>query len=60
MREKAFDLNDWKGFGEVGEVLQQRQWVSFNNMIHEANKSINLEFYANVTFGEVNSYTSYV
>ncbi|KAI5403936.1 hypothetical protein KIW84_051183 [Lathyrus oleraceus] len=58
--EKAFVLDDLQGFGEVGEVLQQRRWISFNNLIHETNKSIDLEFYANVAFGEVISYTSYV
>ncbi|KAI5391744.1 hypothetical protein KIW84_076524 [Lathyrus oleraceus] len=53
VRERAFTLGDLKGFGEVGEVLQQRGWVSFNNLIHETNKSIDLEFYANATYGEV-------
>ncbi|KAI5404413.1 hypothetical protein KIW84_051542 [Lathyrus oleraceus] len=52
VRETTFDLNDLQGFGEVKEVLQQRQWVSFNNLIHETNKRISLEFYANATFGK--------
>lgn len=60
MRERVFDLIYLQGFGEVEKLLQQRQWISFNNLIHETNKSINLEFYTNTTFGDVNSYTSYV
>lgn len=60
MGKRAFTLDDLQGFGEVGEVLQQRHWVSFNNLIHEINNSTGLEFYTNVAFGEVNSYTSYV
>lgn len=34
--------------------------ISFNNLIHEMNKSIDLKFYVNMAFGDVNSYTSYV
>lgn len=60
MKEKTFDLNDLRGFEEIGEHLQRTQWVSFNNLIHETNKSIGLEFYVNAAFGAVNSYTSYV
>lgn len=60
VKEKAFDLIDLRGFEEIGEHLQRRQWVSFNNLIHETNKSIGLEFYANATFGAMNLYTSYV
>lgn len=41
-------------------MLQQRHWVSFNNLIREANKNTSLEFYANATFSEVGTYTSYV
>lgn len=52
VRERAFTLDDLKGFGEVGGVLQQRRWVSFNNLIHETNKSIILEFYVNAAFGK--------
>lgn len=44
VRERAFALDNLQGFGEVGEVLQQRRWVSFKNLIHEANKNIGLEF----------------
>lgn len=57
---REFDLNDLRGFEEIGEHLQRRKWVSFNNLIHETNKSIRLEFYENAAFGGVNSYTSYV
>lgn len=35
MKEKAFDLNDLRGFEVISEHLQIRQWVSFNNLIHE-------------------------
>lgn len=42
------------------EMLQQRHWVSFNNLIHETNKTICLKFYANAAFSEVGAYTSYV
>ncbi|KAI5445144.1 hypothetical protein KIW84_013412 [Lathyrus oleraceus] len=60
MKERTFDLNYLRGFEEIGEHLQRSQWVSFNNLIREKNKSIGLEFYANAAFGVVNSYTSYV
>lgn len=40
--------------------MQQRKWVSFNNLIHDTNKIIGLEFYVNATFGASDSYTSYV
>ncbi|KAI5442674.1 hypothetical protein KIW84_011636 [Lathyrus oleraceus] len=60
VRERAFTCDDLKIFGEVVGVLQQRNWVSFNNLIHEANNNIGLESYANATFGEVRTYTSYV
>ncbi|CAL5200597.1 unnamed protein product [Lathyrus oleraceus] len=60
VREKAFTLEDLQGFGEIGEALQQRHWVSFNNLIHDTNKTTGLEFYVNAAFGEVNSYTSYM
>lgn len=60
VKKRVFTLDDLQGFREAGEVLQQRHWVSFNNLFHEINKSIGLEFYANAVFGEVNSYTSYV
>ncbi|KAI5422063.1 hypothetical protein KIW84_045494 [Lathyrus oleraceus] len=59
VRERAFDLNDLQGFGEVEELLQQRQWVSFNNLIHETNKSISLEFYVNAAFGKRTSVPIY-
>lgn len=42
VRERVFDLSDLQGFGDVEELFQQRQWVSFNNLIHETNKSIGL------------------
>ncbi|KAI5406273.1 hypothetical protein KIW84_052858 [Lathyrus oleraceus] len=60
VREKAFAIEDLQGFIEVLKVLQQRCWVSFNNLIREANKNIGLEFYANTTFGKESTYTSYV
>lgn len=41
-------------------MLQQRHQVSFNNLIQEGNKNISLEFYANVEFSKVGTYTSYV
>lgn len=59
-KERAFDLNDLWDFEEIREHLQKMQWVSFNNLIHETNKSIDLEFYAIVAFGPSDSYTSYV
>ncbi|KAI5416417.1 hypothetical protein KIW84_041472 [Lathyrus oleraceus] len=60
VKEKAFDLSDLRGFEEIGENLHQRKWVSFNYLIHETNNTIDLEFYANVAFGDSDSYTSYV
>lgn len=60
VRDMALTCEDLQGFGEVVEVLQQRYWVSFNNLIREANKNIGLEIYTNVTYGEVGTYTSYV
>ncbi|KAI5419341.1 hypothetical protein KIW84_043487 [Lathyrus oleraceus] len=60
VKERAFHLYDLRGFEEIGEHLQQMQWVNFNNLIHETNKSIGLEFYANAAFGPSDSYTSYV
>lgn len=41
-------------------MLQQRQWVSFNDLIQKTNKTIGLEFYANAAFSDVGSYTSNV
>lgn len=58
--EREFACEDLQDFGETVEVLQQRRWVSFNNLICEANKNIALDFYANTTFGEVGTYSSYV
>lgn len=46
VRKRTFPLEDLQGFGEIAEALQQRRWVSFNNLIHDTNKSISLEFYA--------------
>ncbi|KAI5407040.1 hypothetical protein KIW84_053339 [Lathyrus oleraceus] len=60
MRERAFTCEDLQGFREMVEMLQQRHWVSFNNLIREANKNIGLEFYANATFIKVATYISYV
>ncbi|KAI5414880.1 hypothetical protein KIW84_040367 [Lathyrus oleraceus] len=53
VRERALALEDLQGFGEIGETLKKRRWVSFNNLIHDTNKNIDLEFYANAEFGEI-------
>lgn len=45
VREKAFACEDLGDFREMVEMLQQRYWVCFNNLIQETNKSIGLEFY---------------
>ncbi|KAI5396135.1 hypothetical protein KIW84_062369 [Lathyrus oleraceus] len=52
VKERVFALDDLQGFGEVGEDVQQRRLASFNNLIHETNKNIGMEFYANAPFGE--------
>lgn len=59
VRERDFSWDDLRGFEEVVEMLQQWQWVSFNDLIQNTNKTIGLEFYANVAFSDVGSYTSY-
>lgn len=33
VREREFSCEDLQGFGEVVEMLQQRYWVSFKNLI---------------------------
>ncbi|KAI5405797.1 hypothetical protein KIW84_052535 [Lathyrus oleraceus] len=58
-RERAFSCEDLQGFGEVVKMMQQRHWVSFNNLIREANKNICLKFYVNAEFSEVGTYTCY-
>lgn len=45
---------------EVVEMMQQRQWVRFDSLFQETNKSNGLKFYANAAFSSENSYTSYV
>lgn len=60
MRERDFAYDNLKGFEEVVEMLQHRQWVSFNDLIQKTNKTIGLEFYAKANFSDVGSYTSYV
>lgn len=60
MKERAFASEDVQGFKEVIEMLQQRWWVSFNNLIRETNKIIGLEFYTNADFGAHGTYQSYV
>lgn len=60
MRERAFNCKDLGGYDELVATLQQRQWVRFNNLIQETNKSIGLEFYENDAHHDSNSYTSYV
>ncbi|KAL5073742.1 hypothetical protein RYX36_012726, partial [Vicia faba] len=59
-RERAFDCTNFQDFSEIVEMLQQRQWERFNNIIGEMNKTIGLDFYANETFLSNDSYTSYV
>lgn len=39
VQKRAFACEDLRGFGEVVEILQQRYWVSFNNLIQESNKT---------------------
>lgn len=51
VRERAFASEDLQVFGDIGGALQQRSWVCFNNLVHDTNKSIDLEFYENATFG---------
>lgn len=60
MREISFACKDLRGFKEVVEMLQQRQWVCFNDLIQKTNKTIGLKFYENDDFSDVGSYTSYV
>lgn len=61
VKERLFDLSDFlRDFEKIGENLNQRKWVSFNNLIHETNNTIGLEFDANVAFGDLNSYIAYV
>lgn len=60
VREKDSVSDDLRGFEEVVEMLQQRQCVSFNDLTQKTNKTIGLEFYANVAFSDVGCYTSYM
>lgn len=40
VKENASDLNDLRGFEEIGEHLQHSQLVSFNNLIHEKKREL--------------------
>lgn len=60
VKESAFDLEGLVGFENVVEMVQQRHWIRFNNLIQETNQSIALEFYANTAFQSSYYFTSYV
>lgn len=60
VKDKDFDVENLEGYKELSLMLEERGYMTLNNIIKETNKSIGLEFYAHVDLRMFKGYTSYV
>ncbi|KAI5431551.1 hypothetical protein KIW84_035657 [Lathyrus oleraceus] len=58
--QRASNVENSEGCEELITMVEVRFWSSLNSMMNETNKSIGLEFYANVALCQYKDYTSYV
>lgn len=58
--KRVFYVDNLEGYEEFSLILYERGWTTLNDLIKETNKSIRLEFFADVIFCQFKDYTSYV
>lgn len=60
MREREFDCQNLMGYKAFMLMFDERQGVSFNNLIQDTNKFIGSKSFSNSVFYPHNEFTSYV